>query len=169
MDNEHPWNDLSQEEVKEMVRVCRKWFAAQLDPEKIPFGVPYSIGEPPIIPWEWKMGDWFWFGKEFWIVIAVGSKDRIYARGSKGSESYANFLPSDGIIPIPLAYQWDQFAYQNDVQFINDENSSITYQREEGEPQFKSYSGDHSNPHFRRCIAYKKMGEIVEKQISHRM
>ena len=170
----HPWDDLSEDEIDEMVEFCqdhfisrRKWCGHKLkyDPEGSEDGEPLWFCEecdygwwgtspkkenPGL--WEWQKGDWFWYDNGIWLIDHIDG-EKIYAKGPGGRVSFFNFLPSDPIVPLPLAHQWMPLIYEahekkREVFLMLGKDGQYHVAR-------VSTGSSHKNPHFACFMAVK--------------
>lgn len=153
----HPFDDLTEEELKELVDFCQKYFFSCS-----------NCGDHHGEDWEWKKGDWFYYKDKAYLVINVtGVKHKkIHSWGPGGTTSLKNFFPTDPIIPLPLAHQWDQlfFTTTEGQRYAHD-----TYDDEGDDvpPEWffryvverEIYTTTHDNPHYRRFLAFRKVIE----------
>lgn len=135
----HPWDDLTEEELRGMVEWCEKYFR----PENILQRVNFN---GTITTWKWEKGDWRatirleMDGSVHHIDVDLMDDDSMFFHG---------FGPPSYWIPLPLAHQWEALPEWAGCVLGN---RIITFP--------KSITiAEHNNPHYLRYLAFRKVIE----------
>lgn len=165
---DHPFSDLTEEELQELVDFCRELFIRpQCDLCKEIPTPPHTIhGDGKKVwktgdkwegqEWKWQKGDWFYYNNGVWLIEVI-KDDAIYAHGPGGIVPIFNLLPTDPIVPLPLSHQWmEQEGWPSSL--VLAKMSDDTY---EGQYVKGKVAECHKNIHFASYKAFR--GAVEEK------
>ena len=147
---EHPWDDLTTEELAEMIEFCREYFRGPATPlEK---NDPLYNWTPR--EWEWKKGDWYW----------RDDKVNLYSQHYRPITDTIQ-TPKDGWIPLPLAHQWMNIIDGHISLSSPDKFHHRTYGAHARLTDDSDGHGNHRNPHYACYLAFRK---VIENEASIR-
>lgn len=164
--SEHPWSDLSEEELKEMVAFCRDFFKTDLYEEE-PWGVnsehTVTLGQDKTY-WDWKKGDWA-FTEEDGVVLVVGLEHGYvkYSRLGKIVDERTDYgWEKMDPVPLPLAHQWMLMEeWREDMNLVPPWKGELEkfpwfYVKSDRHKVFSQ----HENPHYSCYLAFRGIVEM---------
>ena len=151
----HPFDDLTDGELAEMVEWCQKYFSPRvdIDPCKYDSDTTCMRGEPnceECEEWKWSKGDWIWYRGKIHVI-------------STEPDLFFQELNIQEVVPLPLAHQWDDLVTELGYWEVEDHLQLFIVYRAVGK---EPVEGEHPNPHYRRFLAFS-MIEGGYQQIHH--
>lgn len=160
----HPWDDLEEVKLEEMVEFCRKLFVGYKTEPLVKYGgkgrevIGNEFRVKGAIQWTWKKGDWAFFKGEIVLVTGAGHGYITYTRPGISIthvDSRTDYGWRDAV-PLPLVHQWMELYVQLEDTVV----SEITLL--DGIWEF--WGNEHKNPHIVGYLTFMKV--VIESKLT---
>lgn len=145
--SDHPFSDLTEEELAEMVAFCRAIFLSSNLGPYLPGAVPAHV------EWKWKKGDWRYYelgqGKHIEVVESLYAQDIV--TGESQERDFGE------CIPLPLIHQWLKLIMKDYYLKPHGDGWVIGRLRHDENCELPLPIVVHRNAHFAGCRAFKEV------------